>query len=402
MPSNAVRWIKGTVWAAIAGGLATAAVVAFLPKPVPVETQIILEGAMTVTVDEDGITRVVDRYILSAPLSGMFPRLELSPGDAVTVGMKLATIEAIAPPLMDSRNQGQARARLSGAQAALRQSTASVERSRAAHRFAKNELERVGPLAKAGNIPRRTLESTELTFHARTQDLESAKFGARVARYEVEIAKAALGRIDSGTHGIGEQVVILSPIDGEVLRILNKDERVVTAGTPLVELADPNHLEVVVDVLTSDAVNIQYGDQVEIDGWGGDRTIEGAVVLVEPSAFTRISALGVEEQRVNVVIKIIDDDMDKSGLGDGFRVEAHIATWSSEQVVKVPISALFREGRRWAVFCVVEDHAELRPIDIGERQGLEAQVLAGLKPGETVVVHPHDAVLDGVSVVLDN
>jgi HlyD family secretion protein len=382
--------------------LTAAVAFSFMPKPVPVETWDIESGAMTVTIDEDGRTRVVDHYVLSAPLHGMLPRLELSAGDRVEEGKRIATMESIRSPLMDARNQAQAEARLKASQAALRQANASIERARVAHVFAKDELARVKPLVEAGTLARRALEVAELDLHSRAQELESAKFGARVARYEVETAKASVGRFDSRDPGVGEQVEITSPIDGEVLRILKRDEGVVSAGTPLLELADPDHLEVVADVLTSDAVRIERGDRVSIEGWGGDRTIEGAVLLVEPSAFTKVSALGVEEQRVNVVIEIVDDDLDGVRLGDGFRVEVRIAVWSGDDVVKVPISAMFRDGDEWAVFCVVDGRAQLRKVEIGKRQGLDAQVLSGLEAGERVVVHPHDTVVDGVEILLDD
>lgn len=403
------RWLKRGLGVLFVVGIIAATGLALLPKPVPVDVAVLARGPMRVTIDEDGKTRVTDRYLVSAPLAGTIGRMALHPGDDVEQGGLLATIEATEPPLLDAQTRAEAEARLKAAEAAKRQASATVNRSKAAADFARNERDRTAQLVGKGSYAQRNLDLAELDLKTREQELASAGFGVRVAQYEVEMARATLQRIDahasvtakgkdnSAPDEGGAVVHVHSPITGTVLRVLQEHEGVVTPGVALLELADPDALELVVDVLTSDAVQIERGAMVEIRSWGGEASLNGRVRLVEPSAFTKISALGVEEQRVNVVIELLDKP-EGVVIGDGYRVEVSIVVWQSEDVLLLPVSALFRDGERWAVWVVDGGLARLQTIELGKRQGLWVEASAGLEAGQTVIVHPSDAITEGVEV----
>jgi HlyD family secretion protein len=352
---------------------------------------------MEVTVDEDGRTRLKDRYVVSAPLTGALTRITLEPGDSVGEGEIVARVVPAAAPLLDPRSRAEAEARLDAARAAHRQAETEVVRARAARDFAAREADRQRALLRAGAVSRQSVEEAELAERMRDEELASAEFGRRVAAADVEVARAALLRLDR-PRGAGEQLEVRSPIEGSVLRVLTESEGVIAAGTPLLELGDPNALEVVVDVLTADAVNIRSGAPVRVERWGGDSSLSGHVHRIEPSAFTKISALGVEEQRVNVVIDLDGDPAGWPSLGDGYRVEARITVWRRTEVLRVPTGAVFRRGDGWAVYAVRDGRAELRPVETGRRTGSVTQVLGGLDEGDQVVVYPSDNVADGVRV----
>lgn len=405
------RWIKRGLGLVFVGAMGVATVFALLPKPVPVDVAQVNVGPMQVTVDEDGRTRVIDRYLVSAPLAGTIARMELRPGAPVEEGTLIATIEAIAPPLLDARTRAEAEARLKAAEAGKRQAQAAVGRAKAAHDFAGSERDRIAQLVAKGSLAQRNLDVADLDSKTFLQEFESTRFGVRVAEYEVETARAAIHRIDvhQSKQGktkktpeaeleLGPVVELRSPIAGTVLRVLHEQEGVVAPGAALIELADPGALEIVVDVLTPDAVHIHHGDEVHITQWGGIEPLAGRVRMVEPSAFTKISALGVEEQRVDVIIDLLAPPSEEFEIGDGYRVEVAIVVWSAEEVVKLPVSALFRVGDRWAVWVVEGGFATQRTIEVGRRQGLEVQILDGVAAGDTVIIHPSDAVVDGVEV----
>jgi HlyD family secretion protein len=400
------RWLKRGLGVLFVAGLVVATVSALMPKPVPVDVAVLARGPMRVTIDEDGKTRVTDRYVVSAPLAGTIGRMTLHPGDHIEQGGLIATIEATEPPLLDAQSRAEAEARFKAAEASKRQASAAASRAKAAAEFARNERDRTAALVAKGSFAERNLDLAELDLKTREQELESSGFGVRVAQYEVERARAALERIDAHAakqdgktkvEDAGAVVHVNSPITGTVLRVLREHEGVVTPGLSLLELADPDALEIVVDVLTSDAVQIERGAMVEIRGWGGDVPLNGRVRLVEPSAFTKISALGVEEQRVNVVIELLDKP-EGFVIGDGYRVEVSIVVWQSEDVLLLPVAALFRDGERWAVWVVEADVARLQVIELGKRQGLWVEVSAGLEAGQTVIVHPSDAITEGVEL----
>lgn len=392
------KWVSRAALVLLGLALVGGIVVAWLPKPVPVDVVAAEKGPMRVAIEEDGRTRVKDRYAVSAPLSGNLARIELRPGDRVDAGDPLARIVPLEAPLLDPRSQAQARARASGAQAARRQAKAAIERTRAAFELAEREAQRQRRLVEQGSAPAQALERAELELRARREELTSAKFGERVARYEAETARAAAGRMEGGAEDADEQMVVHSPVAGTVLRVLKENEGVVQAGTPLLEVGDSSALEIVVDVLTSDAVDIEPGARTIIERWGGDRPLEAHVRRVEPSAFTRPSALGVEEQRVNVIVDLDEPHDVWKRLGDGYRVEASIVVWEADEVLRVPASAVFRSGDGWALFVDEDGTAGLRRVEIGKRNGELAQIERGLEPGTPIILHPSDRVADGVSI----
>lgn len=411
---------------ALAGSIVAAVVWAFLPEPVAVDLASVERGRLRVTVDEDGKTRIRERYTVSAPLGGQLLRIELDPGDEVEAGKTLlARIIPPDPELLDARAVAQAEARVAAAAAALEKIEPLREQAVAAQAYAEEQLQRARRLGRP-TVTETELDRAELEATLRAEDLKSARIAEEIARFELEQARAALlrarptgsdpngpapgddpqprqeERMDDAVNGLPTQFdqnfLIHSPINGRVLRVIQESSAVVTPGTPLLELGDPVDLEVVVDVLSQDAVKINPGDRVLLEHWGGDRPLEGRVRIVEPAAKTKISTLGVEEQRVDVIIDLLEPTAKRGPLGDGFRVEARVVIWQEDDVLKVPTSALFRQGNNWAVFRVVDGLAHATHLTIGHQNGLEAQVLEGLHAGDQVVIHPSDAVEDGVAI----
>lgn len=388
-----VRWaLLGVLGIAVAGGL----VYALLPEPVGVELGGVVRAPLEVTVDEDGRTRLKDRFVVSAPLAGTLLRPTLHPGDTVDRGDVVARVLPVAAPLLDPRARVEAAARLAAARAALRRAGTEVERARAADAFARREAERQRTLLAAGATAAQQAEQAELASRMRAEELASAELATRVAEAEVEIARAALLRLQRTDPGGGFEV--RSPVGGRVLRVLRESEGVVQSGTPLLEVGDPAALEIVVDVLTADAVDIRPGASVRIEQWGGSLPLRGHVHRVEPSAFTRISALGVEEQRVNVLIDLDGDPASWAALGDGYRVETRITTWREDGVLQLPAGAVFRHDGGWAVYGVRDGRARRAPIELGRRNPTWAQVVAGLEEGDSVVVYPADNIENGTRV----
>jgi len=367
------------------------------PKPLVVESAVATRTPMRVTVDEDGVARIQDRYVVSAPLSGHLERIELNPGDQVKAGATLARILPIAAPLLDERTRREAQARLAMAIAAERQSKLQVERARERYAFAREDAARKHSLEAHRAIAHELVDQAELLERTTATELESLRFGQQVANHEAEMARATLGRM-SGPNAT-EQLEIRSPVEGRILRLIQKSEGVVQPGTPLLEIGDANALEIAVDVLTSDAVRIQPSARVLFERWGGP-TLEGRVRRMEPSAFTRISALGVEEQRVNVLVDLTSPRTDWARLGDGYRVETRIVVWEGTSVLQIPASAVFRRGEEWAVFKIVSDKTYLTNVALGERTPHSVAITRGLVAGDRVVLHPSDQVRDGASVSL--
>jgi HlyD family secretion protein len=390
------KWLKRALLAVLALGLVAAIASAYRPRPVAVDVEAVTRGPLEVNVTEPGKTRMKDRYIISAPVGGGLERITLRPGDIVAEKQVLARMGSLEPPLLDARSRAQADAQVRAATAARQQAEVGLERARAALEFARGEVERQRKLAAAGSSPERSLEQALFEERTRAQEVASAQSAVLIAQQQLEMARAARGRMDQRPEG-HEHLEIRAPVRGWVLRVMQESEGTVAAGTPLMEIGDPTVLEVVVDVLSQDAVRIQPGARVSIEHWGGDAPLVGRVRRVEPAAFTRTSALGVEEQRVNVVIALEEPVERRKALGDGYRVEARITLWEGEDVVQVPESALFRKGEGWAVFLADAGRVRLRPVKLGQRNGLRAQVLEGLAPGDKVIVHPGDSVRDGVS-----
>ncbi|MCY3971970.1 MAG: HlyD family efflux transporter periplasmic adaptor subunit [Acidobacteria bacterium] len=392
------RWV---LWGVGLVVVAAAVVLGTRPQPVPAELAEVMRGPLEVTIDEEGETRVRDRFVISAPLAGRVLRIELEPGDAVVAGETvLAIFLPSAPVLLDARSRAEAEAAVQTATAALGQAEAHYERAAAELVYSRSEAGRYLRLSQEGIVSVETMESAQLDLDTRQEAVEAADYAVRTARSELQAARVRLLRFsaESAEDVNGTAIRIVSPVSGVVLRRVRESESVVPAGEALLEVGDPGKIEVVTDYLSKDAVRMRSGQRVLIDRWGGDRPLQGRLRRVEPSGFTKISALGVEEQRVNVVIDIVDPPAVWAGLGDGFRVETRVVVWESEDELKAPTGALFRRDENWAVFAVAGGRAALREIEVGERNAREAQVLGGLEPGEQVVVYPSDSLNDGSPV----
>ena len=373
----------------------------FRPAPVRVELGRVERGRLVVTVDEEGETRVRERYVVAAPIAGRVARLTLEPGDPVQPGTVVARMH---PVPLDPRTRAEAAARLEAAQAALREASAQVGNARAALEQAQRTAARSRQLGRSGTIGKEEQELAELDETTRGKDLEAAQFAEKAAAYNLEAARAALmapggdgnqalvAACESGEPGCIE---LRSPVAGRVLRVPEKSERVVSPGTPLLEIGDPQQLEIVVDLLSTDAVKVHPGATMLVEEWGGPEPLAARVRRVEPSGYTKLSALGVEEQRVDVVA---DFTGDTGGLGDGYRIEARIVVAEADDALLVPSSALFRRQGEWHVFAVAGGRAMLRPVKIGRGTPQQTEVLDGLSAGDEVVLHPSDQVADGVRV----
>ncbi len=383
-----------------------------VPEPALVDFADVEQGDLRVTVDQDGKTRIRERYVVSAPLAGRLLRIDLDPGDAVEAGETLlATIEPRDPELLDARTIAQAEAREKAAQASLEKMGPILEEMIAGKEFAEAELKRLRD-ARSENaraVSTSDIERKLLAFRTRSALLRSARHNEEIAQFELDQAHAALihsrpsyqptlGPEEASEQSGNRNFSIRSPIDGRVLRVFQESSAVVISGTSLLELGDPTDLEVEIDVLSRDAVKIRPEALVLLEHWGGEKTLQGRVRLVEPAAFTKISTLGVEEQRVNVIVSLVDPPQDRIALGDGFRVEARIIVAEAEGVLKVPTSALFRVGEDWAVFHVVDGVAREQLVELGLQNGLAAEVTGGLSLGDTVIVHPGDNIEDGSTV----
>lgn len=388
------------IFAAIAVALVIGAIViAWMPKAVPVDVAEVTRGPFEVTVDEDGKTRVKDRYLVSAPLMAHIARITLQVGDDLEPGTMLARLSPTPSQLLDPRNRAQAQARVGAASAGKRQARSTIARIETELRYAEREAERQRLLKSTGAIAEAVLERADLEASRLKEELARAEFSAKVVDQELVMARAALGRMGAGPKAErDERLDLVSPVKGRVLRVVQQSEGVVQPGTPLLEIGDPNALEIVVDVLTSDAVEIEPGTPVRIDRWGGERDLRAHVRMIEPSAFTRLSALGVEEQRVNAIIDIDEPHSVWSSLGDGYRIEARMTVWQGKNVLQAPMSAAFRQGDGWAVFLVSDNRAKIAPVEIGHRNARAVEIVNGLREGQTVVLHPGDRVADGVRV----
>ncbi|MCG8458008.1 MAG: HlyD family efflux transporter periplasmic adaptor subunit, partial [Holophagales bacterium] len=379
--------MRQLAFVALGLGLAALLVLALQPRPIPVDLAAVERGALQVTLDEEGETRVRDRYVVSAPFAGRVLRIELEPGDPVRAGdTVLATFEPADPNLLDARSEAQAVARVRSAEANLGRARAEAQRAEADLKFARTDLERIERLRQEQVVAVERLDQAELAAERAEEARRAARFEIETAEHELEVAEAGLLQVTG--QGSDEAVALTSPIDGVVLRRLRESESVVPAGEALLEVADPARLEIVSDYLSKDAVAIRAGSPVLIEQWGGERPLLGRVRRVEPSGFTKISALGVEEQRVNVIVDFEDPRAAWEALGDGYRVEVRVVVYECSDCLRVPTSALFRQSkaqgaagssdRAWAVFAEEDGVARLRPVRVGERNGELAEVLEGL------------------------
>lgn len=372
----------------------------FWPQAVMIEPVAVQRATMSLTIEEEGRSRVIDRYVISAPVDGVACRVQLNVGDPVQQGEVLLGITPLKSQVLDSRSRAQAAAAVAvaAAQSALAAAQEQANATDAAARLAMTELQRLQPLAQKGLVSKVELDRVETTVLTSAAEKRSANFNVQVANYEVQAAKSVL---EYSTETKGEPAVrvpVTSPISGKILKIMRECEGPVGTGEPLLEVGDPTALEVEVDVLSADAVKIKPGMQVLFERWGGDKPLQGTVRMVEPAGFTKFSALGVEEQRVLIISDFTSPVEEWRRLGDGYRVEAKFVLWREDNVLQVPASSLFRFGEGWAVFVVDDQRALRREVTVGHRNGLVAQISAGLEEGDTVINHPSDEVEDGVRV----
>lgn len=397
LPANRRRLL---FWAPIAVLGAAALALLFRPEPVPVDLATVGKGTLTVAVSDEGETRVKNVFVVSAPLAGLMQRISLKAGDLVAARETVvARIQPGDPTLLDARSQSEAKAAVRAAEAAQKLATATLRRAEAERDFADAELKRYRGLAATNTISANDLDAAERRARTSAAALEEARAGLRVRESELEQARARLlapATLRRRRTADCDCVDVTSPVSGRVLRVLQESETVVASGTPLLEIGDPEDLEIVVDLLSTDAVQVQAGQRVLIEAWGGGPPLNGQVRRVEPFGFTKVSALGIEEQRVNVIVDLTDPKDRWARLGHGYRVEPRIVLAEATDVLKVPRAALFREQGEWAVFVADGANARLRKVQLGLENGLEAQVTGGLKEGEQVVLQPGDRVTEGV------
>lgn len=390
------------IWSVIAAIVIAALSLTFIPQAVTVDLIALKPESMRVTVNDEGITRVHDVFVLSAPVTGRLLRIDAHVGDSVDAGKTvLASIEPGDPTLLDPRSEAQAKAAVQAAESARALAVAEVDQAKAELAFARAEYNRAHELIAANTISQRDLDNAERIYKTRKAALATARAGLQVRSFELDQAKAQLlSPIDTQqTHGKCACIPITAPINGRVLRIPNASERVVTAGEPLLEIGDPADLEIIVDFLSADAVRIEVGQRVVIDRWGGPHVLEGRVRTIEPFGFTKISALGIEEQRVNVVIDLVGAPELWQRLGHGYQVDVQVVLWEEDDILTLPLTALFRYEREWAVFVNANGRAELREVVLGRRNGLVAEVTGQLTEGEEIVLHPSNQIIDGVRIV---
>jgi len=366
------------------------------PKPILVETATAAKGALTVRVSEEGKTRVRNRYVVAAPVAGHMRRVLLKPGDEVKAGETVLTsIEPSVAPLLDPRARQQAEALVSLREASRQQASQALQAARTASELAAADRDRILAVGNPRAIAATDRDRFESEAAIKAAQYRSSEFALKVADYELAQARAALER---GTETRTEWVEVKSPVSGRVLKVMQESETIVTPGMQILEVGDPADIEVEAEILSRDAVAIRAGDSVEIEQWGGESVLKARVRRVEPAAFTKVSALGVEEQRVIVLSDLIDPPAAAQALGDRYRVEVRVATWHGEGVLVVPAGSLFREGNAWKTFVRRSGKALLVPVDAGHTDGRSSEILSGLSAGDEVLLHPPDTVKDGTAV----
>nr|CBA29511.1 hypothetical protein Csp_A12510 [Curvibacter putative symbiont of Hydra magnipapillata] len=391
---------KKLLWGAVIALFLAGLVWAFWPSAMEVEVAQVMQGRFERAVQEDGKTRVRARYVVSTTVAGRLARILLAQGDRVQAGDVVAVVSPSAPALLDARSQAEQAARVGGAQAALAQAQAQVAAAAAALNQGRQDVLRNNALVRQGFVSAAQGESIRLAEQLRGSELAAAQQAEQAARFNLEQARAPLqayGLAGARSGGKGE-VTVRSPVAGSVLKVLLQSEGVVQAGAGLVEIGDPGRLEVVVDILTEEAAQVQPGTPVQLLNWGGPGVLQGKVRYVEPAAFTKVSALGVEEQRVNVITDITSPPEVWKGLGDGFKVDVRLLVQVEEGAVMVPVSALFPVGARSGVFVLDAGHVRLQEVTVKARNGIQAWVPEGLAVNARVVVYPDIKLLDGAKV----
>lgn len=369
---------------------------ALWPRPISVETAIVETGDLQVTVEEDGTSRIREVFHVSVPVTGRLTRVSLHAGDSVLQGQTLASIQPVDPGLLDERSRRVAEAAVQAAMAGIAVAEAGLAQAEANSNFAQAELERTTTLAERGLVSTQAEDRVILAAQTAQKGVEAARATLLMHQRELESAQAAL--IEGGSSTTGACCVeVKAPASGRVLSVFTESEQVMQPGTPLMDIGDPDDLEVQVDVLSNDAVRIVEGARAAVEDWGGE-PLRAEVVLVDPMATTKVSALGIEEQRTGVTLRFLDGPESRPGLGHGYRVTARIVVWEGKDLITVPLGALFRSGQDWSVFVVEDGVARRRTLTLGQRNADHAEVLGGLKPGETIIIHPGDNVVDGRSV----
>jgi HlyD family secretion protein len=383
-------------WKILAGVAAVGIIVAVAawPRALEVEVTRVLRGDLLVTIDEEGETRVRRRFVVAAPVAGRLQRIELEPGDTITRGRIVARLLPAVPSLLDPRTRAELAAAIDAAQASLGQARAERERASATLERARSLVKRRRELAQAGVISTDQLEADESALKAAEEDRRAAEYAVARGEHELQIARVRLEQPSAG----GRTVEVVAPIDGVVLKRFRESEADVPAGDPLIEIGNPTQLEIVSDLLSTDAVRVMPGSRVLIEEWGGATPLTGRVRRIEPSGFLKTSALGVEEQRVNVIIDFESPSGAPKGLGDGYRVEVRVVVAQVTDAIKVPVGSLFRHGEAWAAFTVSDGRARLRGVQLGQRNDLEAQIVTGLSEGEPIILHPPDTLTDSSRV----
>lgn len=380
-----------------------ALVYGFMPKPVRIDVAQVKKGPLRVTIDEEGKSRVKDRFAVSAPVAGFLRRIELKVGDAVKRGQVVAELEPLRSSVLDPRSRAEALAAVSAAQAMLDAAREEERSAEAAADYAKKNLERQKRLFESGYVAKDTLEQVDADARRSEAVRLSARARVTAARADLERAGSLLGH--SAAEGAVDRkrvVTVKAPAAGRILKVHHESEGVIAGGEPIMDIGEPQTIEVKAEVLSADAVKIKPGGSVLFERWGGSEPLSGVVRVIEPAAFTKISSLGVEEQRVLVIADITSLPEAWIRLGDGYRVEASFMVWEGQDILQVPASALFRQGEGWAVFAVEGGRARLKEVVVGHRNGLMAEVISGLAEGEQVITHPDDTVKDGIRVLIRN
>ena len=390
------RWVL-----TIVALLATAVILwlAFRPPPVTVETAQVSIGPLEVTVTEEGRTHIKERYVVSSPVTGYMPRLQWHVGDSLREGETILNLQPNRSAALDPRSRASANADLQRAKAAVQAAHTNAEAARARVDYTQKEYQRLKELFDAGTISRQMLDTAQYERRDAEAHLRSAEFAIEVAQHEMDAARTRLDYAgDAQPESLQDTIAIRAPVGGVVLDVLRESEGSIQAGEPILSIGDPRTMEVVADVQSTDAVKLESGMPVRIVRWGGTNALQGRVRLVEPVGFTRISALGVEEQRVRTRIELTSSPEDWRQLGDGYRVEAEFILWEAEKTLRVPTAALFRQEDRWMAFAVRDERAYSLPVTVGKRGERWAQVVSGLSAGETVILYPDPSLVDSARV----
>lgn len=399
-----VKNVKLTIKIVLSVMALGALVYAFIPERVKVDMIKVNKGDLLISIEGEGKTRIHDIYVVSTPIDGRITRISSEPGDRVEAGISIiANMYPANPTFLDERVETQAKADVEGAKAALALASARVKQAQARLAYEKSDFNRTQELYKKNTVSKALIERAQLQITTLSAELETAVSNENVMKSRLEAAKATLlqpqeGSIDKASLEDDCHICIHSPVDGKVLRILHKSESIVPVGTPIVEIGNPKDLEVNIEMLSTNAVKVKVGDEAFIKRWGGEQDIAARVKIIEPSGFTKVSALGVEEQRVNVILGFTDPIEKWQSLGDAFRVEAAIIIDRADDVLSVPLSALFRQNEQWSVFKVMDGKAAIQQVEVGSRNDQIAEILLGLRQNDSVIIHPGNDVRDGVSV----